>query len=1803
MTSSSPDPRESELALLRNAVRIAGVGGWELDPAARTLTWTDPVFRIHEVDRRTFSPTPESALEFFTPDSRRLLEAAYERALRDGLGWDLELSLITGRGRVIRVRSLGEAGQIDRRGLRLTGTFEDVSAAHAARELAQAREMDQRRLALVAQHTNDALIITDEADRIEWVNRRFVEITGYTLAEAIGRTPRELLSPADAGTVAPAGKAANAPHARIELKLFRRDGSPYWAEVDVLPVVDQAGRTRQFIHVQRDISRRKESQAQKAVLLERFEMIGSSAGIGYAERDFDTGIGYWDAQCFRLHGLPPGPHAPTRETVEAMVVAEDRDRFRQNFLSLRTGAAALGSEFRLRRADGPIVWIHLRAWAQLGADGQPARAVAILMDVTDRKRAEVRNLELSRRLALATRAAGIAIWEHDLRTDQAHWNEQTYSLYGLDPAAPAPSREQWRERLVHPEDRAQQQAAAEATIRRGEPYDLEHRIVRSDGSVRWVHSRASVLRDAEGRAERVLGATTDITQRKAAEQQLRATLARLHLASAGSGVGIFERALNQDDAYWSEECFHLYGLPPSSRPPTWSELLGRVHPDDRQMFTRQWDELKQSEQFVDSEFRIVRADLPAGRQERWLLTRGRLDAGSDGRPARVVGVAIDITERKRAELQSRELGEWLKLTAETVGMGTWRRTLATGAVEWDAALKRLFGMPADGPTPTLPQYLAMIDPGDHDQVLAIRATVPAAGRPDEFAYAIRRADGEVRHLLARRATQFDRSGTPTHIHGVAIDITELRQTQQTLRAAHDRLSLATAASRIASWERDLSTGAGKWDPPMFGFYGLPPDAGVPSMAEVSRLIHPDDVARFREGLERASRSPLAHEWEYRVVQPNGAIVHLLTRAQAQFGDDGSARRLVGVTLDVSEMRRTSEQLREALARLRIATEAGDVGTYERNLVTGVARWDATMYRLWGLDANTPTPSLEQAIAMVVPEDRAIVRTALRRMTAEQTTEYEFRIRRGDGSIATLDFRGRVENGHDGTPLRVVGASTDVTANREAQRALAAASERLALATRTAGVGIWEWSPVTGQEVWDTRMREIYGIADRNWQPNLENWRGLVHADDRERAARPYTVDLEHLTGGESEHRIVRPNGEVRTVLGSFVVERDSQGAPVRVLGTDLDITEARRAQSERDALSLRVDLMASAVGIGVWEWDVASRQSHWNDQMYTLFGRTREQFSNHIWLDAVHDDDRERAHADLQAALREGAIFKSQFRVIRPDGSVRWIASRGQVERSPEGEPLRMVGVNWDVTDLFRADVERAQLHERINMAATGAGIGFWHYVVETRTPYADDQTLALYGRTREQDPEAARHWLRCVHGDDRARMAAIAERLTQSDEPVEAEFRAVLPDGSVRHLAVRARRSIAADGRGAVVLGLNWDVTEQRMAESAVRARETAERANAAKTEFLSRMSHELRTPLNAILGFAQILDIDTKHPLDASQRERLMHIQKAGWHLLALINEILDLSRIEAGKAQLAMSAVPLADLIDECVSLMSADAARRRIAVDHAAGAGDPTHAWADRVRVKQIVLNLLSNAIKYNREGGTVRIKVSAPDPDRVTIGVRDSGPGLSAAQLDKIFQPFNRLGLETSTIEGTGIGLTISHKLAEQMGGALDVSSEVGVGSEFRVTLQAVGAPPPARSAHAASHRARTDVAGSVLYVEDNPASVSMVQDLLSLRPAVRLFTAADGAAARVLAAVCQPDLALLDLRLPDTDGISLITELHAISASRAVPCVAVSANGSAEDIVAARRAGFVDFWPKPIDVDQWLAGIDHWLTRQHTAAK
>ncbi|MBI5277433.1 MAG: PAS domain S-box protein [Burkholderiales bacterium] len=450
-----------------------------------------------------------------------------------------------------------------------------------------------------------------------------------------------------------------------------------------------------------------------------------------------------------------------------------------------------------------------------------------------------------------------------------------------------------------------------------------------------------------------------------------------------------------------------------------------------------------------------------------------------------------------------------------------------------------------------------------------------------------------------------------------------------------------------------------------------------------------------------------------------------------------------------------------------------------------------------------------------------------------------------------------------------------------------------------------------------------------------------------------------------------------------------------------------------------------------------------------------------------------------------------------------------------------------------------------------------------------------------------------------------------------EAGIRQVLSENKVTNYELTAR---ARDGRQTVVsynattfydrnrilqgvFAAARDITERKLLDQVLQennvelqaAKLAAEQSNLAKSDFLSSMSHELRTPLNAILGFAQLIDTGSPPPTP-EQKRSIDQILTGGWYLLEMISEILDLALIESGKVSMSLEPVSLDVVLHACRDLMKPQAQKRSIQLTFPR-LEVPCFVLADQTRIRQVLINLLSNAIKYNKPGGTVVVEYVLSELGTIRICVRDTGEGLTPGQLAQLFQPFNRLGKENGTEEGTGIGLVVTKRLVEQMGGAIGAQSIVGVGSVFWIDLDLTAAPQPVQAeAETATQECPPVLAGAarrtLLYVEDNPASLELVEQLVSRRPHVSLISAVDGKQGIEHARTFLPEVILMDINLPGIGGLDAMKILRADPATAHIPIIAISANAIPRDIDRALAAGFFRYLTKPIKVNEFMAALD-----------
>lgn len=645
----------------------------------------------------------------------------------------------------------------------------------------------------------------------------------------------------------------------------------------------------------------------------------------------------------------------------------------------------------------------------------------------------------------------------------------------------------------------------------------------------------------------------------------------------------------------------------------------------------------------------------------------------------------------------------------------------------------------------------------------------------------------------------------------------------------------------------------------------------------------------------------------------------------------------------------------------------------------------------------------------------------------------------------------------------------------------------------------------------------------------------------------------------------------------------------------------------REAVARHQRIFHGSHGYGYFDWDLMARRMDWSGGYWRYLGYTDEDVDyisvSTNYYDYIHPDDVDKVREAVGRMLKKPGPGEVTYRTRRKKGGYIWSEIRADSVRDKNGWVLYISGIAFDVTK--QKQTEQALLisearHARIIQSSND---GIWEWSAEHGGFHFSNRCWEHLGYTDHDDVvnqgiDRIQAWRRRMHPEDGIAFDKALAAHIRGEAPFDVEYRIRGKDEKWRWIRARGQMTFNEKGEPLRMSGTNMDITELKLAEERVlKAKEVAEKANKAKSEFLSSMSHELRTPLNAILGFAQLIEMDAS--VSPSLQESAAEIRAAGEHLLQLVGDVLDLAKIEAGKLVLAMEILRPVDLIKECITLVKAQAESRGVQLCLQTNDLADRAVSGDKVRLRQVFLNLIGNAIKYNREQGKVVITCCIADDHYFRVNIEDTGRGIAKERHSEVFQPFNRLGAELGSIEGSGVGLVITKQLVCHMGGRIDFTSEEGVGSQFWVDLPlcaeattGVALESPSNTAVAAGDESlfQLSVSGQkkVLYIEDNVSNQRLVARLLARYPNLHLDLAVDALRGLYLARTNKPHLILMDINLPGMDGYEALAVLKADPNTRDIPVVALSANAMAQDIDRGRSAGFSYYLTKPLNLQQLM---------------
>ncbi len=848
----------------------------------------------------------------------------------------------------------------------------------------------------------------------------------------------------------------------------------------------------------------------------------------------------------------------------------------------------------------------------------------------------------------------------------------------------------------------------------------------------------------------------------------------------------------------------------------------------------------------------------------------------------------------------------------------------------------------------------------------------------------------------------------------------------------------------------------------------------------------------------------------------------------------------------------------------------------------------------------------------VPErNRAQIRSLFQTATHDEPTRGNINpILRRDGAEIEVEWYDQAIRDEQGDLVSLLAIGQDVTERRLLEQQQFEQKEHLNILLETIPHGIQE-TDLSGTIIYSNPAHARMLGYEPGTLVGCKIWEFLVPS--QQQGFQEYLhrlIELRPQPEPFMGQNITR-DGCLISVSVDWDYRYDAQGELTGLIAIITDITGRVEAENALRDSQKRLSQAQEIAKIGNWELDLRTGRLIWSDTIYAIFELDKAHYSPDYgtFLELVHPDEREAVDAAYQQSLVDRKPYIIAHRLLLNDGRIKWVEERCNTDFAEDGTPLVSRGTVQDITEQKKAQIELEHYQQHLEE------------LVKTRTEQVEEQSYRnnlivnaamdgffladMQGNIHDCNPAYCQ--MLGYERDELLRLHISDIEVIETAEETSRHIEKILDQGwdrfDTRHRAkngriidVEVNVRLETVGQEPQFFAFVNDITERKQAESAIRlSRDEAAQANAAKSEFLSKMSHELRTPLTAILGFGQLLQTDPEYPLNAQQNENLDEIMQAGNHLLGLINEILEVSRIESKPVELSLEPVNLAPLLEQCVQQFQPLAEQRNISIT-----SGNTQEWvmADSARLEQVIVNLLSNAVKYNRQDGRIRLWIDEASDTFLRISISDTGPGIDTADQALLFRPFERLGTAYDGVAGTGIGLALSRRLVEAMHGKIGMDSVKGEGSTFWLELKKAG-PGESQADQSVVEQNRkindSDRRTRILYVEDNSANLNLVRKLLAKRDDYQLLEATTAGAGLELARTELPALILMDINLPDMSGYEALQRLQADSQTREIPVIAVSANAMKEDISRAREAGFIDYLTKPLNVAQFLDKIQHCL--------
>ncbi|WP_228052845.1 PAS domain S-box protein [Nodosilinea sp. LEGE 07298] len=1673
----------------------------------------------------------------------------------------------------------------------------EAQRQQAEAELRASQEFVQQ----ITDSSPNVIYIYDIAQqRNVFVNREVYTFLGYTREEAMARNEEAaiaLMHPDDQDRAreyfASLITLAEGDLAEFEYRMQHKDGEWRWfLSRDRAFRRDETGQVTQVLGNAQDITPLKQSQLALQQANAELEAIFAASPDLLFRIDREGVI-----LDYKASAHSPDLYAPPEEFLGrrmAEILPEDiGSRFQAAAQQTLRQQTLVALEYQL-----PVAGQEQDYEARL-VPFQNQQVIATIRNISTRKQAE-RALQISEeRLRFALDAAHMGNWDWDMVTDQIVWSESLERMMGLAPGSFNGSIETLMT-MIYPDDRQWIINAITRSIEQSVEYDLEFRFIKPDGSIHWAASKGNVLRNAAGNAIRMAGVDMDITDRKKLELALReseATLTDMLSSAYWSSIVRFRVFAdgNWEYDYQSPGSNTLFGYTPDEILADKSLWIAHVYPEDLDTVVYPLLEDIFQGNTKTIEFRYHHKDGSL----RWIAATyvSRYDEMADCWV--VTGLSQDISDRKRGEAERKQaeiaLQESERLYAaltEHSPVGVYQTDLQGNALYVNPMWCQLAGLP---PTEVSgPHWARAIHPEDREQAAA--AWYAATQQQVAFTYECRfqQPTGEVRWIYTQATPLIDdETGFAGYI-GTVTDITEQKQAEAHIQEISQRLSLATNAAQLGIWDWQVAENRLIWDERMYELYGMTPSDAAITYDTFQHSIYADDHQRVGGAIRAALAGEEEYHLEFRIMWPDGQIRFVEAHAITLRDAEGKAQRMIGVNWDISDRKQAEIALVEEAHRRKTLFDTSVDGIVLLNMAGQMMEVNPSFAAMLGY-------SVEEAMTLSLPDfDPNWSAAAMEQKIAEADfclNTFETCHRRKDGSIYDVEIStSRVD--WNGTQVHLC-ICRDISDRKQAELALQHLNEALEdrVQQRTQALARSERDLRTiFNNVYDAIFvydldGTILDVNDRALEISGATRDQLVGAGivDLSSPEAPHGVTFDYLSraqAGETlcfewQNRRFDDNTRFETEVTLRQVnlwDRTVLLAGVR------DIRDRKQAEQELQESRNMLQLVLNAIPQRVFWKNHESRFLGCNpafahDYQLTqadIIGKTDSELPWAKWADLYGEDDR-------QVIATQTPRLNYEKPIINYQGKQIWIRTSKIPLTNSQGEIIGILGCYDDITQRKQAEAALHDSEERLRLALIASNQGMFDLDVTTGNAIVSPTYVTMLGYNPANFQETNAKWIQRLHPDDRERVGNVYEAYVSGEiSDYKVELRQRMQDGTYKWiLSVGKIVAWDDDGQPLRMLGTHTDISDIKRAEQALReinaelenrvaertvelveARDAAENANQAKSIFLANMSHELRTPLNAILGFSQLMGRDPN--LSYHHVEELKIINRSGEHLLSLINDILQMSKIEAGQATLNPENFNLPQLLNNLVDMLRLKAESKGLSFTLTSHPDLPQHICTDSHKLRQVLLNLLSNAIKFTQAGcvvlrvepghqsGLEPVTVKLPEegafsPMVLRFAIEDSGAGIAPEEMNLLFQPFVQTASGRLSQEGTGLGLPISYQFVQIMGGDLIVHSQPDVGSTFafEIPVQIIDATAikPAEVSRQVVAIAPGQPIYRILVVEDNWANQILLQSLLT-DIGFLVKTAVNGQEAVDNWQTWQPHLIFMDIRMPIMNGYEATREIR-----------------------------------------------------------